>query len=215
MSEHDSPAHSTSDKSDDREHEVQGVTRLQSEGESDPYDEVVSRLLEQEHVDSPAIADAVSEQEPADAADALEALEEEDAADVLEHMEIQAAADALAEMDTSLATGVVEDLVDEGSAQYAAKLVQRMAPDDAADLLQALSRPHREKLLADLPSPQAAGLRRLIGYDPESAGGLMTTDYIALRDSMSVAQAIEVIRARPIPEGMQFLLVVTAAGELV
>ena len=188
-------------------------SHIEDVGETSPEDERVAELIEHT-IDVPVLASAVEQQEAADAADILETLAEEEAADVLEQMDVRSAADALAEMHAPLAVGVVQDLVEEDLA-YAGRLVDAMAPDDAVDLLQEMDESFREEVLAAVPLDSAASLRRLIGYDRESAAGLMTTDYLALRQDISVAEAIEVIRAHSIPEGQQHLVVTSDDGRLV
>jgi magnesium transporter len=188
-------------------------SHIEEVGETSAQDERVAELIEHT-IDVPVLAEAVERQEAADAADTLEALAEEEAADVLEQMDDRAAAEALAEMRSPLAAGVMQDLVDEDLA-YAGRLVQVMAPDDAADLLQAMEQSYREEVLAAVPLGSAAPLRKLIAYDRESAGGMMTTDYLALRQDMTVGEATEIIRGQIVPEGVQHLLVVGDDGRLV
>lgn len=186
---------------------------IEEVGEATPRDERVAELIEHT-IDVPVLASAVEQQEAADAADVLETLDEEQAADVLEQMDDQSAAEALAEMQTPLAVGVLRDVIEEELA-YAARLLAVMAPDDAADLLQALDESYREEALAAMPLAAAAALRKLIGYDRESAGGMMTPDYLALDPEMTVADATEAVRAHEFPEGAQHLPVVGADGRLV
>ena len=193
--------------------EPQPESHIEEVGETSPQDERVAGLIEHT-IDVPVLAEAVEQQEAADAADTLETLAEEEAADVLEQMDDQAAAQALAEMQTPLAVGVMQDLVDEDLA-YAARLVDEMAPDDAADLLQAMGHSYREEVLAGMPLGAAAALRKLIAYDRESAGGMMTTDYLALQQDMTVAEATEIIRGGTVPEGVQHLPVSADDGRLV
>jgi magnesium transporter len=190
-----------------------GPGRVEDVGQTSPQDELVAELIEHT-IDVPVLASAVAEQEAADAADTLETLQEEQAADVLEQMDDRTAAEALAEMQGPLAAGVLQDLVEEDLA-YAARLVSLMAPDDAADLLQAVDETAREEVLAVMGMATAAALRKLIGYDRESAGGMMTTEYLALRKGMTVAEATEAVRARAIPETVQHLLVVADDNRLV
>jgi magnesium transporter len=192
--------------------EPQPASHIEEVGEVSPQDERVAELIEHT-IDVPVLAEAVEQLEAADAADTLETLPEEEAADVLEQMDDQAAAEALAEMQMPLAAGVLQDLVDEDLA-YAGRLLEVMAPDDAVDLLQTLEHSYREEVLAAVPLKTATPLRKLIGYDRESAGGMMTTDYVALRQGMTVAQATEVIRGRAVPEGVQHLPVVADDGRL-
>ncbi len=174
--------------------------------ETSPQDERVAQLLEHS-IDVPVLAEAVQQQEPADAADTLEALDEEEAAEVLEQMDDQAAAEALAEMQGPLAVRVLEEEIDE-DISYATKLIELMAPDDAVDLLQKIEDTYREEVLAAMELATATKLRELIGYDPETAGGLMTTDYLVLDKDLSVAGAVDRLRAQELPKGVHHLLVV-------
>jgi Mg/Co/Ni transporter MgtE len=92
------------------EHEP--TSHIEDVGEASPQDERVAELIEHT-IDVPVLAEAVEQQEAADAADTLETLAEEEAAEVLEQMDDRAAAEALSEMQTPLAVGVMEDLIDE------------------------------------------------------------------------------------------------------
>ncbi|MBL9119995.1 MAG: magnesium transporter [Phycisphaerae bacterium] len=171
-----------------------GGIAIEHPTEDTAEDRRVGELL-QHSIDVDALAEAVEQQEAPDAADTLEhlQLEEEQAAEVLAEMDVESAADALAHMLTPLGVSVLEDLIVEDPA-YAGKLIEEMAPDDATDLLQALPDEHRDKLLGMLGKVEAVKLRRLLDFDERSAGGMMTTDYLAVRDTMSVAEAIEAIR---------------------
>ena len=193
--------------------EAEAASHIEDVAETSPQDERVAELLEHS-IDVSVLADAVQQQEAADAADTLETLQQEEAAEVLEQMDDQSAADALAEMQMPLAVGVMEDLVEDDLA-YATRLLELMAPDDAADLLQAMGESYRQEALAALTLATAAQLRDLIDYDRESAGGLMTTDFLALKERMTVAQATDVIRASTIGPSVQHLLVVRDDGRLV
>ncbi|MCH8822307.1 MAG: magnesium transporter [Planctomycetes bacterium] len=181
--------------------------------ETSPQDERVAELLEHT-IDVPVLAEAVEQQEAADAADTLEALDEDEAAEVLEQMDEQAAAEALAEMQAPLAVHVIEDLIEE-NLPYAIKLLGVMAPDDATDLLQEIGDSYREQVLSEMSLATAAEYRKLIGYDAQTAGGLMTTDYLTLDDDQTVSGAIEKLRAQDLPQGVQHLLVVAEDDRVV
>lgn len=183
-------------------------------GRPSAEDERVAALLEHT-IDLPVLAEAVEQQEAADAADTLEDLEEPDRVVVLEQMEDEPAAEALAEMNRPLAVSILKDLVAESKTRYAGRLLERMAPDDAADLLQALENEERQALLAGMPTEPAGGLVQLIAYDEESAGGLMTTDFIALRDDMTVQEATDFIRQSDVPDHTRDALVTDRQTRLV
>jgi Mg/Co/Ni transporter MgtE len=69
-----------------------------------------------------------------------------------------------------------------------------MAPDDAADIIGELDEDRREPVLASLPVSHRVKVRALLGYDPAEAGGLMSPDFLLLRGSTSIGDAIEAVR---------------------
>jgi len=184
-----------------------------SSGDRPPHD-VADLLALADDVDPHALAEAAERQEAPDAADMLETLEEEAAGEVLGNMEDHAAALALAEMQIPLAIGVLDDIIEE-EPKYASLLLQLMAPDDAADLLQALPEGERKRLLALMSKRRAADIGRLVTYERESAGGLMTTDFLSLHRDMTVQQAIDHIRATVTDEDIVEALVVDDGNHLV
>ncbi|MHC4810580.1 MAG: magnesium transporter [Planctomycetota bacterium] len=179
-----------------------------SDGEAMPEDHAVATLLEHS-IDVPVLAAAVEQQRPADAADTLEGLVEEgeegDAGHLLVAMDDRKASEALSHMELPLAVGVLDDLIDEGRVDYAALLVELMAPDDAVDLLQAMDPAAREQCLAAMTRATAAGLHRLLGYDEETAAGLMTTRFLSLREQMTVGRATDAVREFDLPEEITHL----------
>lgn len=190
----------------------EGASRLADVTALSPQDVQAANMVAHT-IDAEALANVIELQEAPDAADTLEALDEEQAADVLEKMEDEAAAEALAEMQKPLAAGVITDLVDEDPT-YAGRLLELMSPDDAADLLQALPEEPRGVVLASMAPEPRRTLAHLAKYDRESAGGLMTTEFLALKADMTVQQAIEYIRAHDLPEDTQTAMIVDAKGHL-
>ncbi|MDA0802248.1 MAG: magnesium transporter [Planctomycetota bacterium] len=170
--------------------------------------------LVQHTIDAAALADAVEQQEPADAADTLHLLAPREATEVVSEMEADAAAEALVHMEVPLARSILEDLIEE-SPDIAGRLLEEMAPDDATDLLQQLPARERDRLLASMSASGARRLRELMVYPPETAGGLMTTAYLALRDHMSIAEASDWIRAHAVADWQESLWVVDRKGRLV
>jgi len=180
-----------------------------------PEDRRVAELLagDPEEIDVPQLALAVEQQEPADAAATLEGLQENDATEVLEEMDISAAADAIAHMIRPLAVSVVEDLLDEDES-YAAQIVARMADDDAADLVQALPEEYQAKLLGRTQPARALKLRQLMKYDEESAGGMMTTDFLSVPEAATLHEAVERIRSNEVAESATHVYVTDPEGRL-
>lgn len=154
-------------------------------------DQRIAALLESE-APPQELARVLETSDPADAADTLESLERASSLSVIQEMSDEAAAEALAHMELPLAATVVPDLKPE----EAARLLRLMDPDDAADLLQTIPREKVDPILRALPRKRAAVLGKLVLYDPETAGGLMTTDFLKFQSSSTVSDALEYLRAR-------------------
>jgi Mg/Co/Ni transporter MgtE len=78
--------------------------------------------------------------------------------------------------------------------ERAADILETMQPDDAADLLSELSPENAEELLRLMEPDEAADLRRLLTYDEDTAGGLMTTEPVILGPEATIAEALAVVR---------------------
>ncbi len=191
--------------------------RTPEDAVEDPREESIEdarvEALIEEEAPVAELADAVEQQEPADAAETLENLPGEEAAEVVAEMEVDAAAEALSHMAMPLAVSVIEDLIDEDPA-YAGRLLGEMAPDDATDLLQRMPAADRDRLLSLVGVGTAHRLRELMVYPPESAGGMMTTQYLSVRDNENVAEAIEHIRRGEPIENAQQAYVTDRKGRL-
>lgn len=127
---------------------------------------------------------------PADMATHMENLSLVEQVSLLRHLSPGEAADTLAELHEELAVDVLEQLAPD----EAAAIISEMSPDDAADVLDELEEDHRDTLLNTLTREDAEELRRLLAFDPETAGGIMNTEIIMLEQDISVDDAIHQIR---------------------
>jgi len=164
--------------------------------EADAPLDVDQRMAElvQEQATPEEAASVIETLPPPDAADTLEELEPEDSARILDAMEAERAAEALAEMERPLAASILQHDLE---ASEAAEILAQMEPDEAVDLLQSLPQPRAEAILRAMPRRKARALRALTRYDPETAGGVMTTDFLRLQEAWTVGQAREAIRQHP------------------
>jgi Mg/Co/Ni transporter MgtE len=78
--------------------------------------------------------------------------------------------------------------------ERAADVLEAMEPDDATDLLKELTPEQREELLGHMEPDEAAPLRRLLTYDENTAGGMMTTEPVILAPDATIAHALAVVR---------------------
>ena len=146
----------------------------------------------------PDQADLFSELDDDEQAALLPRLAPEDSADILEELEEEEAA----ELAAALPTDTVIRIVDE------------MEPDEAADLLGDMSAEQAREILDGLEDPEE--VRPLLLHPDDSAGGLMTSEFLALRRRTTAADAIEAIRNwRPERENIYYLFVVDKDRRLV
>ncbi len=124
---------------------------------------------------------------PSDLADVLSALEEPIRVRVISELPIDVASSALAEME---AAEHPEEMLLAVGPEYAAELVEEMPTDDAADLVAELSPRQREAVLAEVSD--RADVERLLEYPEDSAGGLMTTNVVSVREDATEQPAVQV-----------------------
>lgn len=135
----------------------------------------------------------LDELHPADVADILEQLDPQQRANVFQHLDEAQATEAISEMEDEYQADFIEDL----DPKRAAGLLGSMDPDDAADIVRDLSYEKAETLLRLLGAEDASEIRRLLGYKDGTAGGMMTTQYVAVESSATVGETIEVLRDLP------------------
>ncbi len=139
---------------------------------------------------------------PADRAEAFADLPEDDQAALLPRLDIPTTADMLEELDDTDAADAARILAPDRLAE----VLDEMEPDQAADILGDLSPARAARALADMED--ADDVLPLLGHPDESAGGLMTTDYIALRRFTTAAQALEFLRDVALDQSTPYYLYV-------
>ena len=149
---------------------------------------------------------------PADLASIIDELAPRDRAGVLASLDDEAVAEAIEEMEPETQVEVMEDLPPE----RAADILEEMAPDDAADLIADLSEAARDEILPLMEREEAEEVRELLRYPEDTAGGIMTTEYIAIPAGLTATETIERIRElEPDAETIYYMYVVDEDGRLV
>ncbi len=149
---------------------------------------------------------------PADLASIVEQLAPRDRAGVLAALDDEAVADAMEEMEPETQVDVLEDLAPE----RAADILEEMSPDDAADLVADLDQDTRDEILSHMEQDEVEEVRELLGYPEDSAGGIMTTGFIALDERLTAAAAIDRLRElEPDAETIYYVYVTDDDGRLV
>lgn len=130
---------------------------------------------------------------PADVAAVLTEISEDQAIDLVHRLFLrQQAAEPLAEMEPEDSAEILARL----DRDEAIKILSRMDPDDAVDLLEELPPETQQELLSRLADEDAEVLSNLLAYPPDSAGGLMSPEFVELTLEMTTGQAIDLLRRR-------------------
>ncbi len=155
----------------------------------------------------------LAELHPADIAEILTDLDSHERATVFRALDAEKAADALAEVeDPRIQTQLLETV----SPDEAADILEEMEPDEAADLLGELPQETSSELLRKMEVDDADDVRELLAYGSDSAGGMMTTEFLALPADYSVEAAFARLRQEaPEVEAIYYIFVVSADGSLV
>jgi magnesium transporter len=153
------------------------LTRLESLIESGEDDELRA-FLEELH--------------PSDIADLIEHFDEEDdRVRILDLLPAELASETLAEME---AHEHPEDILVAMEPDRIGALLEELSSDDAADLIGELEPEDQARVLATLAPVDAGELRELLAYPEESAGGIMTTEVVAISVHLTAAEALQEVR---------------------
>jgi magnesium transporter len=137
-----------------------------------------------------AIGAETEELHAKDLADVTQALPRELVAPFLSALPIERAADVLEYLNEDLRSEVLETM----SVRQAAELVTEMTPDDRADTLEGLEEETSEGILSEIPAAERAETEKLLAYEPHTAGGLMTTEFVSVSEDTPVDEALAAVR---------------------
>lgn len=147
---------------------------------------------------------------PAEIADLVEAASHEEGEELIEaigqNRELEA--DVFEELDEHHQLEFIRERPD---AQVAA-VIARMAPDDAVDLIAEIDQERRARILALLPPAGRRRIETLMGYNPSTAGGMMSPEFVALDVHASVADALAQVRASELSPQMLSTVYALDAG---
>ncbi|HVB70674.1 MAG TPA: CBS domain-containing protein [Acidimicrobiales bacterium] len=148
---------------------------------------------------------------PAQIADMVEQASHEEGEEIIEAVGLdrELEADVFEELDTVHQLEFLEGRSD----AEAARLLARMEPDNAADLISEVDQDRRRPILEGLPAIQQAKVRSLLSYNADTAGGLMSTDFISVTSSATVGDALAAIRFSSVPaESLSSVFVLDETG---
>ncbi|MCH8337357.1 MAG: magnesium transporter, partial [Chloroflexi bacterium] len=157
-----------------------------------------------------AAIDSLTDLHPVDRADAFSDLDQKDQAALLPRLDLEATADLLEQLEDEQAAAVAETF----DSEQLADVLDEMEPDEAADVLGDLPAKRAEEALAEME--EAGNVLPLLHFADKTAGGLMTTSFIAVPKGTTALEAIEVLRrVEPSPGTPYYLYVEDEAARLV
>ena len=128
---------------------------------------------------------------PADIADIIERLDPRLRGQVFAQLDDEQRAGAMAEFDDD---AMAAELMGGMNEREASRMLSEMDPDDAAELVSELDYDKAEKLLRLMGVQEQRAIRQLLGYREDTAGRIMTSEFAALPEDKTVADAVELLR---------------------
>ncbi|HJX91715.1 MAG TPA: CBS domain-containing protein, partial [Pyrinomonadaceae bacterium] len=146
---------------------------------------------------------------PVEIARLAEALSYHHGSEVVESLDDETAAETLEEMQAERQAQILGDMDEE----RAADILEWMSPDEAADVLGDLPEEKAEELLGLMEQEEQADVAELLPYEDDTAGGLMTTEFVTLPRQLTVGEALARLREMAeTPNMIYYLYVVEAEG---
>jgi magnesium transporter len=147
----------------------------------------------------------VSSLHPADLAEIISEVSQKERTAIFGSLDVDTAAEALHELEP----GVQADIIDDMSKERASDILERMPPDEAADVLGDLPEAKAQELINLMEKEEADDVQELMEHEDNTAGGLMTTEYLAFPPDMTVEEAIKELRLEaPNVETIYYLYIV-------
>ncbi len=149
---------------------------------------------------------------PADLARILDDLSHQQRDELMRTLDDEMVADTLEELDSDEAADILEGIEEE----RASDILEEMNPDAAADIVADLDQEKADKLLSLMDYEESEDVRELLSYSRDSAGGMMTNDFIFLPAHLEAAESLRQIRAmEEQPEFVDYLYVAEPGTERV
>ena len=127
---------------------------------------------------------------PADLAAVLSQMPAKDRIDFYESLDLKVAAETLHELEPTSQMEIIGKI----DPSHAVDILELMPPDEAADVLGDLPAPKAQKLMALMNREDAAEVKDLLTHTEDTAGGLMTTEFLTFSPDLTAGETIEILR---------------------
>jgi magnesium transporter len=148
---------------------------------------------------------------PADIADIVEELGAKERSAIFDTLTEEVAADTLEEMELEDQVSVIEHM----DVERATEILEELPPDEVADILAEMSDEKAKEILGRMESQEAEEVQELLAYREDTAGGLMTTEFVAVDEGLTAQECIDQLRRmEPDAESIYYVFVVDSEEHL-
>ena len=149
---------------------------------------------------------------PSDIADIIEDLDRNTQTTVFNSLDEEKAADVLEEMEPEAQMHIIDGL----SISKAADVLEKMPSDEVADILDVLEDDVAEQLLTEMDKDTSAEVRELMEYPENTAGSVMSTDFVSFNSRMTVGEVLaELRRTKPEMDAIFYSYILDDRGRLI
>ncbi|GBE36768.1 magnesium transporter MgtE [bacterium BMS3Bbin07] len=124
---------------------------------------------------------------PADIAEIISSVSREEGTSLFTDLDLKTAAETLSELEPDVQASIITEMEPE----KASDIIEEMPPDEAADILGDLPTEKMKALLESIDQEDAEDIQELLEHEENTAGGLMTNEFIAYEPEIKVSEAIE------------------------
>jgi magnesium transporter len=132
----------------------------------------------------------VASMHPADLAEIISEVSQKERTAIFGSLDVDTAAEALHELEPHVQADIIDDMAKE----RASDILERMPPDEAADVLGDLPEAKAQELINLMEKEEAEDVQELLEHEEDTAGGIMTTEYLSFPPDLTVEEAIKELR---------------------
>ncbi|MBI5187957.1 MAG: CBS domain-containing protein [Nitrospirae bacterium] len=151
----------------------------------------------------------VSELHPADIAEIISQVSHKEGATFFKDLDVDVAAEALSELEPDVQAAIISDM----DRERASDIIEMMPPDEAADVLSDLPVDKAKEILENIDEEEAEDIQELLSHEEDTAGGLMTNEFIAYTPDTTVREAIERFRQDALDIETVYYIYIVDQGE--
>ncbi|MBI5887897.1 MAG: magnesium transporter [Deltaproteobacteria bacterium] len=126
----------------------------------------------------------VSELHPADLAEIISQVSREEGGGIINDLDIETAADTISELGPEMQVEILNQI----ETARASDIIEEMSPNEAADVLNNMPTERAKEILENVEREEAQSIQELLGYEEDTAGGMMTNEYLAYHPGLSVKE---------------------------